>query len=1018
MRTLDILPKYEVKKFEAPIILRYEDRHEVFKIDLHLKHHLSNIKTSSNKIGFLIQYGYFVKNKKFFTSNKFNKKDIEFVAHKLRFTTPKHFSSCYGDRVRQHHRKQILKFLGHTSASESGKEICDVINQMVAKQAHPRKIFSKTIEILVNKKIEVPSYDFIAKKITIEYSLFEKTILKNVSNNITSSQEEALNELLHTIKGDYQRPLVTRLKHINHSTRPAKIKHGLRNFIIIKKLFLETKSLMDKLDLSNEAVQYYAQWLIKAQSYQTISMTETNKRHLHLLAFINYYYKIWQDILVDILLKSVQQQLNRVEKINTDMVKEDLPEKNKLTKSVLSGFQNANLKIDAVKTVIYCKELDNDMKVQALYQIVPESTKTEDCITTATEAAKTLKEQIRKENNDIPKMNILAILSRKLQNRVADIVKYLVFSEKSQNEDVMEAVGYYQSATIINSTAPSSFLSDIEYELIYNTDKFNVSLYKAVLFCKLANAIKCGEISLDHSYRYLTLDSYLIDFDYWTENKEKILKEYGLENFKDIRSILQNLATELDNSYFTVNNNITSKTNSYVKIGKDGKPIVYTPPIFKPDYESVAEIIGKDKYIQILQIMFEVNKATSFTTHFKHHKIKHSKGKPKDIIFFAGIFGLASRIGLHKLANTSVGINYSTLANCVNWYLSLEDLHMVNEELIKQMKKLSLPNKFKREKDSLHTSNDAQKACVSAESLNADYSYKYHGNSKGINICRFIDERGILFYANVFGSTERDAAYVIDGLCNSNKEIYSDIHSTDTLGYTEMIFAISHLIDVKFAPRIKDLTSQKLISFKRIKKELETMSAPIVPSYYVKPDKIIENWDLILRLIATIKRGEHKASVILKRLGSYSKQHPLQAALKEFGRIIKSKFLLEYIDNVDLRQAIEKQLNKGELANKFASAVSFASNSISQSDTEDQEIFAMCQTIIQNIIILWNYLELTKIIMRSDTKTRKTLVENITSASILTWQHVNMHGTYDFTSLTRDNDNEFDYEEIRNFKIA
>ncbi|WP_425360613.1 Tn3 family transposase [Candidatus Tisiphia endosymbiont of Ceraclea dissimilis] len=51
--------------------------------------------------------------------------------------------------------------------------------------------------------------------------------------------------------------------------------------------------------------------------------------------------------------------------------------------------------------------------------------------------------------------------------------------------------------------------------------------------------------------------------------------------------------------------------------------------------------------------------------------------------------------------------------------------------------------------------------------MNANYSYKYHGNSKGVNVYRFIDERGILFYTDVFSSSERDAAYVIDGLLHN-----------------------------------------------------------------------------------------------------------------------------------------------------------------------------------------------------------------------------------------------------------
>ena len=41
----------------------------------------------------------------------------------------------------------------------------------------------------------------------------------------------------------------------------------------------------------------------------------------------------------------------------------------------------------------------------------------------------------------------------------------------------------------------------------------------------------------------------------------------------------------------------------------------------------------------------------------------------------------------------------------------------------------------------------------------------------------------------------------------------------------------------------------------------------------------------------------------------YTNQHPLQEALKESDRIIKSIFVLKYIDDVTWRQIIEKQVN-------------------------------------------------------------------------------------------------------------
>ncbi len=83
-------------------------------------------------------------------------------------------------------------------------------------------------------------------------------------------------------------------------------------------------------------------------------------------------------------------------------------------------------------------------------------------------------------------------------------------------------------------------------------------------------------------------------------------------------------------------------------------------------------------------------------------------------------------------------------------------------------------------------------------------------------------------------------------------------------------FAVSHLIGVTFAPRIKDPSAQTLVGFSKMKSELTSKGYPIKPTYYVNEHRIRRNWDNILRLIATIKLREHRASTILKRLGEYS----------------------------------------------------------------------------------------------------------------------------------------------------
>jgi len=120
--------------------------------------------------------------------------------------------------------------------------------------------------------------------------------------------------------------------------------------------------------------------------------------------------------------------------------------------------------------------------------------------------------------------------------------------------------------------------------------------------------------------------------------------------------------------------------------------------------------------------------------------------------------------------------------------------------------------------------------------------------------------------------------------------------------------------------------------------------------------------------------------------------------LKEFGKIIKTIFILRYIDDPVLRQSIEKQLNKIENAHKFAKAIAFGNNQeFSSGEKEEQDIIAACRQLIENSVICWNYLYLTQKLSDANQKESQELLTAVKEGSIVTWQHINFHGEYDFS---------------------
>jgi TnpA family transposase len=92
---------------------------------------------------------------------------------------------------------------------------------------------------------------------------------------------------------------------------------------------------------------------------------------------------------------------------------------------------------------------------------------------------------------------------------------------------------------------------------------------------------------------------------------------------------------------------------------------------------------------------------------------------------------------------------------------------------------------------------------------------------------------------------------------------------------------------------------------------------------------------------------------LFRRLNSYSKQHALYRALKAFGQIPKSLFILQVIDVCNPREFL-------------------------QAEKEDQEMAEACKRLIKNCIICWNYLYLSQRLDEiTDTERREALLDAV-----------------------------------------
>jgi TnpA family transposase len=999
MARMKIFSASEEEAFESPPVFTSGERKRFFALPAALSDSARALRTPTNRVRFLLAAGYFKARHKFFL-RQYHAADLDFVAAQLGVSAADVSVEVHPRETYARQQRLILNYFGFVPFDARAKgRIVEDIKRLVAVQVRPRTVLLETIDALTAKKIEIPSYNVLADLVVVALEQRQDALGDIIDDSLTPSQRQKLDALLAKagVDGaeDGWRYRLTLLKKPLQSPRPAKIKATLLDQQALQALYLDLQPVIARLKLSYGSIRYYAYSVIKSQIPQ-VSRRSAADRYLHLIAFVVYQtYKV-NDTLIDILLGAVQATLNTVDKELRETYFEEREKRHQSFSSLVDSLrQNVRATLSAIKRIVADDRLTDRQKVR----LIDSELNPKDAKRGQLELQFDAFEQNAAKLNEGPdRLALLEARSLKLQHRVAGIVLQVEFAPNCSKPGLTEALAQYRhKGGVPDRTSTVEFLGAGERgALTDGSGKFRVSLYKVLLYVEIADAIKSGALNLLHSEKYRSLDDYLIPRADWVANRADYLARAQLKGMANCRATLDSIDRRLDAQYRRVNRRLAAGDNPHLTMRPNGSFHVKTPKLEDVESLSLGFFFPERKYIPLLEALATVDQATHFLGEFEHWQIKYRRAKPAPKIFFAGIMGYGCDIGHRKLAQISKQIDENELDNVVNWYFSLENVQRANDRIVRFMDRMELANLYRREEDVLHTSSDGQKLEVAVDSLNANYSFKYLGKEKGVSVITFIDMRDLMWHSMVISPAERESAYVIDGIMR-NEAVKSDIHSTDTHGYSEVVFGATYGL-VEFAPRIKGVGNQQLYAFQK-RKNYEELGYTLLPDRYIQAALIEDQWDEILRFLATIRLKVTSASQLFKRLNSYSKQHPLYRGLKEFGRGPKTLFILKYIDDVEFRQAIEKQLNKVETSNKFSKAVSYGhSPEFLQSEKEDQEIAEGCRRLIKNAIICWNYLYLARELERQpDQEHRDALLHAMRHGSVAAYGHFNLHGEFDFS---------------------
>ncbi len=124
-------------------------------------------------------------------------------------------------------------------------------------------------------------------------------------------------------------------------------------------------------------------------------------------------------------------------------------------------------------------------------------------------------------------------------------------------------------------------------------------------------------------------------------------------------------------------------------------------------------------------------------------------------------------------------------------------------------------------------------------------------------------------------------------------------------------------------------------------------------------DLIERYWQDMMQVVLSIQAGKVLPSMLLQKLGVYSRKNNLYKAFSEVGRVERTIFLLEYMSDPTMRRHIRAETTKVESYHHFTDWIAFGGPVLRSGDPVEQEKRIKYRDLVANAVMLHNVVDMT-----------------------------------------------------------
>ncbi|EBI2834448.1 Tn3 family transposase, partial [Salmonella enterica] len=544
--------------------------------------------------------------------------------------------------------------------------------------------------------------------------------------------------------------------------------------------------------------------------------------------------------------------------------------------------------------------------------------------------------------------------------------------------------------------APEQIITGPWKRLVYDSEgRIQRAGYSLCLLERLQDSLRRRDIWLENSDRWGDPRQKFLQGKEWQAQRIAVCRALGHPT--DGGNAVKQLATELDETWKTVASRF--ELNAAVSICHQGKYPSLTISSLEKLEEPQPLILLNSRVRQLVppvdltELLLEIDARTGFTREFTHVSESEARAQDLNISLCAVLLAEACNIGHEPLIKHSIpALTRHRLSWVKQNYIRAETLVSANARLVDFQSTLELSERWSGGEVA---SADGMRFVTPVKTLNSGPNRKYFGSGRGITWYNFVSDQYSGFHGIVIPGTLRDSIFVLEGLLEQQTGLNPVEIMTDTGGSSDIIFGLFWLLGYQFSPRLADAGEAV---FWRADKNANYGVLDELARGCVELSKIETQWDEMMRVSGSLKLGTVHASELVGSLLKSSRPSGLAQAIMEVGRVNKTLYLLNYIDDEEYRRRILTQLNRGEGRHAVARAICYGQRGeIRKRYREGQEDQLGALGLVTNAVVLWNTLYMQEALSHLRSAGEIPEDEHISRLSPLMYGHINMLGHYTFT---------------------